>query len=501
MRKVVVFIISCILSFSSFAQGDVEWGEQKMYEDFDQFVEIINNYNPQIEIRKHVCNYDIIAELRKRRPAIDTIKSYGEFVNFMSNNVKIVCDIHTKMFIFLSHDPKIWSEILSDNVLQIDTTRHFQSLDQYKAYEKRPLFSFGIYLLYQNGHYNVMGNVNFSNAQNQTISVTNCELVKVGGLTVDEYLEKHPENQKNTLRWDYELKKFYSTSLSIPYTELTFRNLRTSTDTTFNLENFARVAMNMPILPKKIEDDSPRIYYFQTHKMLYIRIPLMSDSAREILLKKIKKIRRHFENVVLDVRGNRGGGDDVWMDIISVLIKDTIQFPCNIGTRSSFFLTWNTDCVSDVRKGPYDLMIKETDWNTFIPNEQNCGFIGQFFVLQDWNTLSAAHSLSSICRLSPHFTSIGVPTGYISGRGGTPVLFQLKNSGFVFTMECNIDASDCLNSLDFFQDIPEHQLHFTEEEAVDYFFKNCLTLKDKKHLLTRDPYMKAVFELVKQQKP
>lgn len=196
MRKVVVFIISFILSFSSFAQGDVEWGEQKMYEDFDQFVEIINNYNPQIEIRKHVCNYDIIAELRKRRPAIDTIKSYGEFVNFMSNNVKIVCDIHTKMFIFLSHDKKIWSEILSDNVLQIDTTRHFQSLDQYKAYEKRPLFSFGIYLLYQNGHYNVMGNVNFSNAQNQTISVTNCELVKVGGLTVDEYLEKHPENQK-----------------------------------------------------------------------------------------------------------------------------------------------------------------------------------------------------------------------------------------------------------------------------------------------------------------
>jgi len=497
MRRVVAFLISCILSFSSFAQDDVECGRQQMYEDFDQFVEIIKNNNPQIEIRKNVCNYDIIAELCKRRSSIDSIKSYGEFVNFMSNNAKVVCDIHTKRFEFLSHNKKLWSEILSDNVLQIDTARYFQSVDRYKAYEKQPLFSFGIYLLYQNGHYNVMGNVDFSNAQNQTISVTNCELVKVGGLTVDEYLEKCPENQKNTLRWDYELKKFYSTSLSIPYTELTFRNLHTSIDTAFNLEDFARVAMTMPVLPKKIDDDSPRIYYFQTHKTLYIRIPLMNDSSREILLKKIKRTRQHYENVVLDVRDNCGGGDDVWMDIISVLIKDTIQFPCDIGTRSSFFPTWNTDCVSDVREGPYDLIITETDWNTFIPNKQNCGFTGHFFVLQDWNTLSAAHSLSSICRLSPHFTSIGVPTGYISGRGGTPVLFQLKNSGFVFMMECNIDASDCSNSLDFFQDIPEYQLHFTAEESVDYFFKNCLALKDKKHLLTCDPYMKAVFELVK----
>lgn len=45
-----------------------------------------------------------------------------------------------------------------------------------------------------------------------------------------------------------------------------------------------------------------------------------------------------------------------------------------------------------------------------------------------------AFSLSSICRLSDQFTSVGLSTGYIAGRGSGPFTFQLRNSGFTFTM-------------------------------------------------------------------
>ena len=46
------------------------------------------------------------------------------------------------------------------------------------------------------------------------------------------------------------------------------------------------------------------------------------------IIDSVKKIGKGkpIEKIVIDVRGNRGGGDGFWMDLLSAIVKDTITF-------------------------------------------------------------------------------------------------------------------------------------------------------------------------------
>ena len=496
MRWTVTILVLCVSAYVLNAQEVPHLSKQQMYEDFDQLVTIVEQYNPQIEIRKELCNYDIVSLINNRRNIIDTIDNLGEFACFLESTIHIIQDVHTKM-IRPKNNKEYMSYLTEEN---IDTTL-LKLCDEYFIHydnkSVRPMLGFGNYLLYYKGRYYVMGSIVFSDLENNKCQITNSELIKIGNLTVQQFIDSFPEIQHTPLRWDYKLNNFYSTSLMVPYTKLTFKDLNTGLDTIIDMENYPIYNFKMQDSPKSYNDFTPQIFYFHEGHILYIYFPNMNIDTKISLLKQLNSFRnRRIDNVVFDVRNNRGGSDLVWTDLLQILIGDTIGLPCHIGVRKSFYPQWVGDTTMKEANETHYLSIDSTDWSFFIPSTTNFGFTGHFYVLQDHNSLSAAHSLSSICRFSKQFTSVGLPTGFIAGRGSGPFTFQLHNSGFTFTMECDIDVTHCLHLQDYFQDIPEHEVALSLDEAKDYYFTNYDALKDKKYLCKRDPFIKAVYKLV-----
>lgn len=496
MKRTITTLMVCVSAYALIAQEAFKLSKQQMYEDFDQLVTIVEQYNPQVKIKKLVCNYDIVSYINDRRCLVDTIESLGSFACFLETTIKMVHDIHTKK-LRLKKNNELMTCLAKEN---IDTSL-LKLCDEYYAHYNsknvRPLFSFGNYLLYHKGRYYVMGSVVFSDLEQNKCQITNSELIKIGNLTVKQFIDSFPEIQHATLRWDYELKNFYTTSLQVPYTNLTFRDLNTGSNTIIDMKQYPIYGLKMQEAPKVYNDYTPKIYYFHKCHILYIYFPKMDEETKKTLLKKLNHFNnRRVDYVVFDVRDNKGGSDLVWSDVLQALIKDTIQLPCCIGVRKLFYPKWTDNITRKIAEESFDLYVESTDWNTFIPSKENLGFTGHFYVLQDHNTLSAAHSLSSICRLSDQFTSVGLSTGYIAGRGSGPFTFQLRNSGFTFTMECDIDVTQCQNIQDYFQDIPEYEMKLSLDEAEDYYYTNYDVLKNKKYLCKKDPFIRTVYKLI-----
>lgn len=153
----------------------------------------------------------------------------------------------------------------------------------------------------------------------------------------------------------------------------------------------------------------------------------------------------NYKSLIIDIRGNTGVNDMYWMDIVSHLCrKDTcvdgfLLFRNNKVTND--FITMpdiSLTKISDLPKKVYKNCPSETlsDFKDFVVKKlsfignSNSTFNGNIYLLVDNNIFSSSESFSIFCKESKFATLIGTAT---SGNGGgmDPVLFNLKNSGFI----------------------------------------------------------------------
>ena len=84
-----------MLPFFLLAQDShLSFSRQQMYEDYNQFVQIVRDYNPQINVREIVTGYNVLSRLESLRPRIDSVCSNHDYFKLLENAVSTLVDIH-----------------------------------------------------------------------------------------------------------------------------------------------------------------------------------------------------------------------------------------------------------------------------------------------------------------------------------------------------------------------------------------------------------------------
>ncbi|MBP5396092.1 MAG: hypothetical protein J6X35_04900 [Bacteroidales bacterium] len=499
MKHTLLFILA--LSFTLSLPAQTIMSKAEMYEDFDQFVEIVQKYNPQLAVRKAVTGYDAMGYIVSMRSCIDTIQNPASFYVLMKGAVNSLADIHSYTLSVMTPRPLIRALWQYNTFTEVDTNVLYRAASILWKSNNSPFFSFGNYLLYYDGGYYIIGDVILW-GDNVSIRLNDKKLVKVAGTDVDQWLRQNMHRQiGNAMRWDFSKGKYYSNSMILPKGEITVRDMHTGRDSAVNLSLYTSFQFQSKAGVFTKKDFSKRlVFYYPEEQLLYLRFPQMEEGLQRKLIREIRHALGHHmpQKIVLDVRNNPGGSDDVWTDVVQYLIGDTIYMPVRVGIRAQEDYLAFYRKASEEELEPYSFLeeqyyVLKHGVCALVPAKNNIGYQGKFYVLQNRGTLSAAHSLSSLHRYSDRFVTVGEPTGTIAGRGGGPALFQLKHSGITFAMECDIDFTNAEKPEDVYQDAVDVPVKCTLEEAERSSFSG--SNRSKSYLLERDPYFKAVLEL------
>ncbi len=523
MKHTLLFILALLFTLSLSAQTTISKAE--MYEDFDQFVEIIKTYNAQIEARKLLTGYDMVAEIQKERAMINQIEYWWDFYKLMRRCLYKTLDVHARLCTQYYQVPERRYAPGQSFYDSAGVTCFSQLISsQYKEFKKKidsisymdEFLSMNFYL---NGKYYEYGTYKFIHKRTKdTLELINFEIVECKGEPVEEWFEHEMLGYLDgaNVSWYFREKKYFGKWINIPKI---FKARDMSDGREYLIKDSFNLHMNghpYAEIPKKIEkhqesSQDRAVRYFKKGHVLYIYTKFMFDPENHVA-DSIKLVGRNkrIDKVVIDVRGNRGGGDQMWYNMLSAIVKDTLKWDYRLCLNDneqvrnfmrSEYPHINLD--SEYRSVSYPLLggkrvLMPVDTvNIIEPDSNSLGYTGKIYLLQDAKTYSSGHSLTSIARMIPQLVSVGMPTGNLAGLGFNPWLFQLKNSKFTFSIETGIDLSGVKTLEDIFQDRPEIEVYPTFDEYIQYYhsYNYYFDTHDKDFLYNYDYLFKYIMNL------
>ena len=299
-------------------------------------------------------------------------------------------------------------------------------------------------------------------------------------------------------KWDKENKQYYSeyffksnSLVDMDSILITFKNTNNDTiNIIFPITEKLDIGFNRkPNCSKR----TTIVSYINETKTLFIRLPKMaynrysfSDSISEIFMNNI------VENILIDVRGNSGGNDAVWEDVVSILIGPYKKTERLCGKNSKVFqrylsyylnndsLQLLTDSVTHLLDSSYccidlirELPVQDTSYY----------FKKNIYILFDDKVFSSTFSFISFMESFNNVITLGKIGGYVKYTGIRPLPFVLPHSKIIFKTPINFDVTSIVNLNDFYSN-PEIIIHETPEYFFKYYtipdidYYNYNTLKD-----------------------
>ena len=530
MKKTITIILILCLSISLFAQKEkikvpkppVKITKEQMYEDYDQFLKIIETYNSQWEIRKKYTGYDMLSTLKERRNKIETIENYWEFINFMDKSLNFIIDVHADqrpIFYDIPHPRYAPGQSFYDSTYIAEIATGFEQYLNFKGSK----ISYKDYLQtigakYLDGNYYMSSYYIFKNHKTgDSICFQNARIIAYDHQPIDLFIKNSiGDMSPYSVRWDFKNNKYYTSMMFISLN----KTLKVEGDDgkfyefvpnhygvkvqTFHQEEYRKNPQSYLNLYEKW--DFQRISYLPEQKILYIYTKMMSGQEGYNLIDSIKSIGKgkQIEKIVIDVRGNQGGGDDFWSAMLSAIIKDTLHFQDRVAlnyndeVRAYFNAEFPVEMTKEFKMMEIPVldnkkMLVREPLCQIDPDTNSLQYDGPIYLFQDEETYSSGHSFTSLARQIPQLVSMGVSTGMMAGFGFNPWGFQLKNSRFTFKFEPAIDLSMADKWEDTFQCIPEIEVIPTLEEWNIYKLYRDITPLNE--FLTKYDYLfKKVLE-------
>lgn len=235
-------------------------------------------------------------------------------------------------------------------------------------------------------------------------------------------------------------------------------------------------------------------------KIGYIYLPQMLprgesiEDDMEIISKYIKTLENH-EAIVIDIRGNSGGNDYYWTEVISRIIPKDYNTSGYILFRDSEiindYIKARGISIEDIEDLPKKIVSNGPDEITksfkyFSKNERSIipkdsiNFEGNIYLLVDRVVYSSSESFSIFCKEKGVATVIGETTAG-DGGGYDPVLFKLKNSGLIVRMSGDMYLTDSGVCNEEFKTVPDYIIENpkrTKEISDDKCINKVLELMD-----------------------
>jgi hypothetical protein len=515
MRKLLIIICICGLAGHSNAQ-EQQLTKQQMYADFDEFVKIQEDVNIEIDIRKKATGYDALQEIKQFRPEIEQINSYWEFISFMEKCLVPTLGVHAALVDFTNPTTCIPELIDTQYIMPIANGYRTWLSEKNKKKEKSLGRSF-----YNNGNYYIYGTYRFIDAAHKdTITLSDFRILALDDVSIDSIDVKRYATVPFLIRWDYRLNRYYHSWLPVSPMKISAEDSYTKRQYTIDRSQYGGLIMNGISLSKEEEkrlsakeekSDNQKITYYDALKLLYIYTDRM-DSDNKDFVDSIKHIAfgRKINKIIFDVRGNRGGADKAWRNILSGITGDTLYENNIIGFKDcelsrkymkAYMPSHQIEEKDIVRNQRIELLDNLPAFylagiDTIAPDSNSLHYKEKIYILQDEDTYSAAQYLVSFARQSEQLVSVGVPTGHVAGAGMTPWAFQLTNSKFTFRVDITADLSNVKTTMDLFQDRPEIEIYPTAEEKIRMRnYGSYLNKRGDEFLFKYDYLFKKVLEL------
>jgi len=495
--------------------------KQQMYEDFDEFIFILENANPQLPIRKIVTGYHQLDTVKSLRPRIDTIQDYFRFISLLDIALGYMYDIHAVMERQSSFGPWIDTTRIDTKIINKIYTWYRERTNELNEQQKQRQnnWYFPCNPSYIDGNYYLQGFYGLINhKKNDTLHLKNARIISYNNSPYDDYVLKNSGRFfKGSVRWDFKRNKYYcKSSAFLKDGELVVEN-----------EDGNILSINLGLYPGtyvlQLSDTtlsrnpdfkfySPthkrekRVLYFEKDKILYVYLNDMSDLENKTA-EKVKEIGKDkaINKVIIDVRGNVGGGDYVWHNLLKAIVADSLIYNPQMAflntelTRQYFVKNPSDTAIVEILTFKWlpetKYIVKNYAPHYFVPDTNSLKYTGKIYVLQDEDVFSAGHSLTSYCRHIEQLISVGEPTGLLAGFGIAPLLYQLQHSKFSFRLEPVIDVTNVNSALDVYQDFPEIVIEFPFEEKRKYLDYKKFDMQNENNLYKYDYLFKKVLAL------
>ena len=480
--------------------------KQQMYEDFDFFYDKLLKVDPHLAVVKIVTGDDILADIQTLRMCIDTVSCEQGFYEIMYRAMMLCKNPHDSFAGNYIYSDKDTVEIKQAEKNTLEKLKPI--FDKYD----RSINPFPLY--YFDGEY--FTNEIFDKDGISQIPAKS-KLLKIDDIPIDEYIKKWVFPVHDRVKWDNLHKKFYVGDIFTP--------ARLSQSNNFKLTYSSSVAIKEKELtsyqvefPKYKGVSNPNIFYLEQDKILYIRVPEMKYEWIEPYKDGIAKYKnKDIKHVIIDVRKNGGGNDELWLNIVSAIIDQPISTLEKLGFKDNslvkeYLKKSNIQYIDEeLQKEPLviekDTLFCIQQKREIKPSENTLKFNGKIYVFVDDRCFSSTLAFASFCQHTDQLITIGTNSGYFGGQGITPFYFILPNSKLIFRVDCSIDASYVNpNSYeDYYHNMVEVPVKFdiddmmkeyeyggifynsdylyNDDPVFKYFYKNfCI----KKHLITNE---------------
>lgn len=197
---------------------------------------------------------------------------------------------------------------------------------------------------------------------------------------------------------------------------------------------------NGPVLDTKIliEDE---LAYMKVEAMSYYHIE--EDYPK---IKSFLKDVEDYDKLIIDIRGNNGGFDEYWENIVKLLINDTYSaeyysfFKQNSKTSTDTFRVSNITTIRDLDSNVLEQFPEEikTDFNFYKINsiqlspEEDINFKGKIYLLVDQEVKSSAEKFAAFAKDTGFAKLVGEKTGGGMTFEEIPMVY-LPYGGYIIT--------------------------------------------------------------------
>lgn len=397
-----------------------ELTREQMYMDYDSLRMVLRKYWPHGEVQRLVTGYDAYARIDDLRGAIDTVTCEAGFFSVIMQMMFACNDQHVSM------SWESWCR--EESAITTEWSKRYYTFgyDQKRAVK------------YVGGRYYTLRQVDASTGEE--VVPLGARLLAVGGIPIDEYAAgANMRMQANTL-WDWERGKFYTVDLNDP------RTIGAADRNTWTIRHGGRTrTVDMDGTRADAEKGSNAgfhgVRYFERDGILFVRLPSMSPQLSAEICEQMQTYAdRSINKVVIDVRGNGGGSDYAWMDLLAAITDRTIAPDC----RMAFKERWRAEEMgADVERVVYgrDTLYAVPGTDKIVPSERSLRYGGKIYVIFDADRCySSTGSLLSACAVDDRLVSVGQRSGFLLGVGTTPMPGFLDHSKIVYRIPLALEV-------------------------------------------------------------
>ena len=512
MKKTILTIFTLTITFVCISQttktsslnSDLMLSEKQMLEDIDSLQNHIKTAGVHSVLNKYLKGIDLDSHFNTYRKSINKNTTTTEFALMVDQLLNLVQDGHANLITNKDNFNAIKRHVKRKKL--VFDTLAFKYAKIYDDFFETFNPDLELPIKYIDGKYFITVPFKYNNiifdAGLEVIECNSQPIAKILPTLISEVFAmrwdlKNKTYYKNTF---YKAKRFITQGkINLGFKNKSGRIIRQE----FNFKDRVNLLKEPVRRIGYFTQNTKKVFYFKKEEILYLRVPKMSRNTKDYYNNKIDSIHNLYgkiSKVVLDIRGNGGGTDRCFTNILKHIVSKPVNQPYKVAFPKnnfsvSYFDIQPTDNIG-VEKNPLlgntPFYIYEAH-KTIKPDSNSINFDGNIFVLQDEFIFSASGNLSALAKSNSNIITIGNITGKACGNQASPAYFSLPNSKLMFRLEPMLDFSSVTKIEDIFHDEVTHYLPQTLENYQRQIFSKQ-DIYSMEFLRAYDPLFKMVID-------